>query len=217
MALKVGLIVYAIMAILHLICCFMKFEKGRNYTKVLLMFCLLFICLLNGINTGNLYVLIMLALIFAMISDIFLLMENNQKMFACSICLNLISYLLYIIQMINKLPFKIELYFYIILLAFLLCWCLILVPKLKPYVKELSALLAIYSFTLLFGVVIGLISFLINSSLSSIMLIIGFILFIVSNVMLCVVRFYKPFRRYHFYLMIPYVLAQLLVIYGLLR
>lgn len=217
MALKVGLIAYAIIAIIHLICCFIEFEKGRHYSKVLLMFCLLLVCVLNGINTGNLSVLMMIAIIFTMISDVFLLLENNRKMFACSVILNLISYLLYIIQMINKLPFKIELYFYIILLVFLLCWCLILTPILKSYIKELSALMSIYSFTLLFGVVIGLITFLTNSSLNSVMLIGGFIMFIISDVILFVTFFYKQFKRYHFYLMIPYILGELLVIYGLLR
>lgn len=217
MVLKIGFIVYAIIAIIHLIFCFKEKENARCYSKVFLMSCLLCITVFNGLNKGTISVILILAISSSMIGDIFLLMDNNRKMFACGGFMFFISYVLYIIKMISKLTFKIELYFYIILLAFLLLWCKILSPKLKPYLKELRNAASIYSFTLLFGIIIGLITFLTSSSLTGFILTAGFCLLVVSDLILCVAAFYKSFRRYHFYLMIPYILGQGLIIYGLLR
>ena len=68
----------------------------------------------------------------------------------------------------------------------------------------------------MFGVVIGMISLLTNISVGNLMLVIGFLLFIVSDTILVVAVFYKNIKRYHFYLMIPYIIAQLLLAYGIL-
>lgn len=216
MVFTIGLIIYSIIAVIHLIFCFIESDKGRMYSKIFLLASLLFVCLLSGINTGNLLVLLMLGIIFGMFGDILVSFDDNNDLFIFGVFSFFVSHCLYIAEIIRKLPFKIELYFYIILLFFLLIWCLVLTPRIKPFLNELSVGVSIYSFTLVFGVSIGFITLLTSFSGISIMITLGFILLIISNVILFVATFYKSFRRYHFYLMIPYILGQAFIVYGIL-
>lgn len=216
MILKIGIIIYIVIAGLHLAMSFVEQERWRKITKPMLMITLLVISIIYGNSVNQLSPILYIAIGLGLIGDILLIFDKNHLIFGLGGVTFFFGHVLYIVQMISELSFKIEWYFYIILVVFLVGWCLLLTPKLKGGLKKLALPCAIYSFILMFGVVIGLITFVTNISISSAMLVCGFVLFVISDTILVVAVFYKEFKRYHFYLMIPYIMAQLLLVYGIL-
>lgn len=216
MILKLGIIIYIIIACIHLTMCFIEQEKWRKITKPMLMITLLVTSIIYGYNSNQLTPILYFAIGLGLIGDILLIFDNNHLIFGAGGVTFFFGHVLYIVQMISVLPFTIRWYFYFILALFLIAWCVLTTPKLKSNLKILAIPCSIYSFILMFGVVIGMISLLTNISAGNLMLVIGFLLFIVSDTILVVAVFYKNIKRYHFYLMIPYIIAQLLLAYGIL-
>ena len=216
MILGIGITIYTIVMIVHLIMCYRENEKVRKITKPLLMLTLLVTSIIYGFNTNHFLPLLYVAITLGLIGDLLLIFDNSRVIFGLGGVTFFFGHVLYIVQMINLLSFSIKWYFYLILLVILIGWCIFTTPKLKKNLSFLALPCSIYSFILLFGVVIGIISFFTNISLYNVMLICGFILFIISDTILVISVFYKNIKRYHFYLMIPYIIAQVLLAYGIL-
>ena len=117
--------------------------------------------------------------------------------------------------MILWMPFTFGWYFYLILIVSLGLWCLLTYNKFKPYLKQLTVCCSIYSFILLVGIALSLSVILVAKSKFSIMVSLGFMLFVLSDAILVYSVFIKKIKRSHFYLMIPYILAQACISVGL--
>ncbi len=216
MILKLGIIIYIIIACIHLTMCFFEQEKWRKVTKPMLMLILLGTTILYGVHTNDFNYALYIAICLGLLGDILLIFDHHHLIFGCGGVSFFLGHVLYISQMISDLQVKVQWYFYIVLILILIIWCLFTTPRLKSNLKQLATSCSIYGFILLFGVIISMINFFHNPSCGNLMLIFGFVLFIVSDTILVISVFYKNFKRSHFYLMIPYIIAQLLLAYGIL-
>ena len=216
MILGIGIIVYAIVMIVHLLMCYIENEVIRKITKPLLMLILLVTSIIYGYRTNHYLPLLYVAISLGLAGDVLLIFDNNRVIFGLGGVTFFFGHIFYIAQMINLLSFSIKWYFYLILFVVLIGWCIFITPRLKKNLSFLALPCSIYSFILLFGVVIGITSFFTNFSVYNVMLICGFLLFIISDTILVISVFYKNRARYHFYLMMPYIVAQALLAYGIL-
>lgn len=154
---------------------------------------------------NNWYVL---ALAFSFLGDIFLMDKNN--MFLFGIAAFLVTQLLYIIIIVKQM--KKPSLFHKYLYAFLfLNYIVYLISLLKPNLHEMLYPVLVYGAAIsVFGLVATL-NYVTKRTRPALFLMLGAILFIVSDSMIALNKFHVAQSFYPFTIMITYVLAQYLI------
>ncbi|OPX50431.1 lysoplasmalogenase [Clostridium thermobutyricum] len=206
------IILFLIISILHVISCYKEITKLRNITKPLLMPILIFNFLFNGkdINT-----IIILALFFGFLGDVFLIKSKNSKFFIMGLLSFLIGHIFYIVELFKNINFK---NFYFIYLFSLLIPILIsyfVYNKIKNYLGSFKTPVIMYISIIATMLCLSIFYFLTNTTSLPLIAMLGAILFVLSDSILSISTFKGSFKRDSFFIMITYIMAQFLLSYSL--
>ena len=167
---------------------------------------LLWYYLANSFHRNKLYIL---ALIFSFFGDVFLL--STEKLFFLSGLISfLIAHIFYIFLVKKRLqkPGGIQLLMAVIPNLIIL---VVLLRFLYPSLGEMRIPVTIYGITITTFGAVSLLYFLQEKSKGALLLVIGTYAFIVSDAVLAINLFYKPFALLPVIIMVTYLLAQFLI------
>lgn len=200
-------------SVLHLIACYRRYPKLRGSTK---MFLMPLLCAFYLAYTHDIRLLVIAALLFGWIGDIFLLVKNNRSCMMLGICafaLGHISYIAAILSTYRTHPHVLH-----VLVTGLLCviWMVFVCVKLLPYApKSLKKPGFVYAFLLSVTCLSALYRFLSTSKGNYLIAFIGGLFFILSDTLLTGHQYRKELKHGNFYVMLTYIVAQTLLIIGL--
>ncbi|MGL5646421.1 MAG: lysoplasmalogenase [Clostridium sp.] len=203
---------FFIVSLLHLFFCYVENDRFRCITKVFLM-PLLLIFISSISKTPNPY--IYLALIFGFIGDIFLIFDKNKTLFLFGLIAFLIGHLFYILKfytLINVSPFKLA---YLPILIFIIIFAFLMFNCLKPNLDNLKIPVVIYIFFICLMLGLAILNNFNSRHYLSLIALVGALLFTISDSLLSISLFKKAFKHYNFYIMLTYILGQLLLSFGL--
>ncbi|MFO7672458.1 MAG: lysoplasmalogenase [Lutibacter sp.] len=203
---KIALFAFVLVSVLDLIGLIFNIESLLYVFKPFIMLALLFLYTKSVSDINKWY---STALIFSFFGDVFL-MYSGQLPFKIGLISFLIAHILFIKIVMHRIkkvsflnivtaiiPFGIFLY----LLIFIL----------KDTLGELLVPVLIYGFTIsVFGVV-SLVNYLETKSTKSIWMLIGAIVFMISDALLAINKFYLPKEIFEVLIMGAYIIAQYLI------
>jgi uncharacterized membrane protein YhhN len=183
--------------------------KGKIFTKPLLMPLLIFFYMFNASKTNYLLVV---ALTFGFLGDVFLLREANKTFLLGGIKAFLMGHLFYIIAFIVKSNFLkgVPLWFSILLLPYAGVG-VIIAKRLFSSMKSMKLQAGIYMVVILAMSFTSLLTVFTASTVSFLLSFAGSLFFIVSDTMLAFDIFKVHEQKNHVYIMVTYILAQLLI------
>ncbi len=198
-------LLFAAYSLGHLAACFFEHERLRWLTKVFIVPLLL----LGPVLTQTYNPLLFLGLTLGWIGDILLLFGDKKRLFVIGAFSFVAGHLSYIAATLllffehNSLS-RIPPYMYVILLLVGVILFTIAGCKVAKHIGSIAYLGAGY-FTILFA------ALLFSLLEQRYLLTAAFAVFILSDTILSITRFGKKVRRRHFYVMLPYILAQTLI------
>ncbi len=150
----------------------------------------------------------LLALAFSFFGDVLLMDKSNLFLYGiAAFLMTQIVYIKLIIKQLNKSNIQQKI-IAIIPFAFYL---IILMGMLKDNLNEYLIPVIIYGVTIsVFGIV-SLLNYLVNNTKTALILLIGAVLFIISDSMIALNKFHEPKLIYPVAIMVTYVLAQYLI------
>lgn len=203
---KIALFTFILVSVLDLIGIIFTIESLLYIFKPFIMLALLFLYTSSVSDTNKWY---STALIFSFFGDVFL-MYSGQLPFKIGLISFFVAHILFIrivMHRIKKVSFLSVLTAIIPFAVFLL----LLIYTIKDSLGELLALVMIYGFTIsIFGVV-SLINYLETKSTKSIWMLIGAIVFMISDALLAINKFYLPKEFFDIFIMGTYIIAQYLI------
>ena len=211
--------IYVVFASLYVIFTAHYVIKIRYLTKPFLMVFLILAVLFTTYE----YTILIAGLIFDLIGDIMLLNRKSNKVFVLGGLCFFVGHILYNVQLIVLLATKTNYFDYplgYVLTAVEFVVFLVLTTLLAKYRYRLSGKLMIIVslyFAVLFLLTPLAINLVIQSSLWSLFILFGVILFAISDVIIFVSKFKRPHLKYrNFLVAITYALAQLLIVVGMI-
>ncbi len=150
----------------------------------------------------------MLALVFSFLGDVFLLDKSNLFLFGIGSFL--ITQLLYIFIIVKQM--KRPSYFHKFLYAFLFAnYVVYLLSLLKPNLGDLFYPVLVYGIAISVFGYIATLNYVTKRTRSALVLMLGSILFIISDSLIALYKFHLPQPFYPVLIMITYVVAQYLI------
>lgn len=212
---RTGIIVYLFLLLADLLVIYSGKETLRYFTKPLLMPLLacLFILMTKDI-ASDLSKWIVLALLFSWAGDVLLMFEQvNGNFFIFGLISFLTAHIFYIlffkkIQYRERLKGRWLFYITVPLYYFALMYML------DPHLEEMRWPVRVYGFVISTMLLLALHSLFIQNKKAGRLLVSGALLFIVSDSVLAVNKFYQPFAGAGVLIMITYGLAQLYIVTG---
>lgn len=208
-------VLFCISFIMHIIFLENENNRGCYYTKPLLM-PLLAIYYVSSIVQIN--KLIILALVFAFIGDVFLMWPGRKNNFIFGLGAFLIGHLCYVLLFLQDVSFLKDLvwWFYLIIIIYAMV-AFAIIKKLKNHLGDMKIPTYIYMAVILFMSFVSLSRmWVMGMSLGAFLPFIGSLLFLCSDSMLGFYTFKGKFKNGAIYIMITYVLAQALIVGGYL-
>ena len=209
---------FLVVLLVNLIAVYSNSESLQFITKPLLM-PLLAIYLLLRTNTinSNLKGWIFLALFFSWAGDIFLLLEERgSNFFLFGLSAFLVAQVFYIVFFHN-----IRMREYIrgnaLLLLLVIVYYSVLINVLAPYLGNMKLPVRIYGVVLSFMVMLAMHTMLGKNKKAALWMTMGAILFVVSDSLLGVNKFFSGFNNAGVVIMLTYGLAQLFITEGAVR
>lgn len=203
---KIALFAFILVSVLDLLGIIFKIESLLYVFKPFVMLALLFLYTSSVSDINKWY---STALIFSFFGDVFL-MYSGQLPFKIGLISFLIAHILFIrivTQRIKKVSFLSILTAVIPFAVFLS----LLIYTIKDSLGELLVPVIIYGFTIsMFGVV-SLINYVETKSAKSIWMLIGAIVFMISDTLLAINKFYLPKEIFGVLIMGTYIIAQYLI------
>ncbi len=172
-----------------------------------------FIVTLGKIKT-NLKNWIIAALFFSWMGDVLLVFqEKSQLFFLLGLSSFLVAHIFYIIffhQLRVREAIKPNAFYLLIVVIYygVLIWWL------GPYLGDMKLPVRIYGIVISFMLMLALHMFSLKGKTTGRLLIAGAVLFFISDSILAINKFYKPFEGAGLLIMSSYALAQLLLVYG---
>ena len=202
--------VYALIGLVHEISAIRFWEAIRKITKAALMPILLVYYLLSA---HNMLAVALAAIILSWAGDIFLIRKEEPKFFKLGLIAFLLSHVFYIAALVIltsglKLPSLIASIAVALTAEFFL-------PKIINPPKAMRGAVIVYGIVILAMSVCALQYMLSSPSVSSILLFAGSIVFIFSDTLMTYLSFGKKPKYFNAITMLPYIIAQLLIIFGL--
>ena len=214
LVIKYGFVIFIVVTCAQLIAVQFDFSSLRYITKPLLMPVLALIVYYNSQHAKRF--LIVLALFFSLLGDVFLLLENDSSLFFIfGLVSFLITHILYIIFFLSKKQLKTSLlkthpYIPVIIGAYGAGLIYLLYPSLGP----LRIPVAVYA-TVICGML--LCSFHIYKSVGpgpGKHFIMGALLLVISDSLLAINKFYQPIPFAGLFIMLTYCAAQYFIVRG---
>lgn len=203
-------------SVIHLIFAFKEDEHKRKITKP---FCLLFLALFALVTLPD-HPLIYVGAFLGMIGDLFLINNKDKRLFITGALFFLGGHLLYISEILFVIlkDSPLGTPFYIIAPLALLLFVGVSFPIAKKICNDNAVTIvgSLYLGVLITVTIVSIIASLKGYLLYMILGIIGGIFFLVSDLILTQATYIKDFKRHDFYIMLTYLLGQLLIVLGLL-
>ncbi len=218
------------MSIFHLSMCLAENKKRADFSKILLM-PLLFVGMLGyifttkGIGSINIFVVLLSAgILFGGLGDYFLIQEKNESNFTKGLSSFFVGHIFYLILIFIvvdffTLPLIQTIIAGVIYLAILIItWIQLKKPKGKigfAVVVYVALLLSFNAISLYLFVGQGLEFGFTTIPFTTISLLIGTTLFLISDAVLSFTIFVKQFPKQRFIVMVTYLAAQFFIVYAL--
>ena len=202
--------VYALTGIIHEVSAIRFWEKTRKFTKAALMPVLL---VYYSVTANNLLAAAFIAIILSWLGDIFLIRKDEPKFFRLGLIAFLLSHVFYIVTLVF-----ITHSFHIPALIASICVALaaeIFLPKIINPPKAMRGAVIVYGLVILAMSVYALQYMLSGVSLGSVLLFAGSIVFIFSDTLMTYLAFGKKPKYFNAITMLPYIIAQGLIVFGL--
>ncbi|MFA6755244.1 MAG: lysoplasmalogenase [Bacilli bacterium] len=208
----IGLILFIIFFLIEVFFGFIEDETKRKRFKIIP----LLIASITIIIIAPNYPLIYMGAIFGLIGDALLIKEEKKIFFLLGTLSFFLGHICYLIAIILETNFNFVWWYIFIIIGSCFFVDLGLFPLLRKFSDKTTCICGgIYIFTLLMNLVTG-ITFSVLYSPFYILFSLGYALFMISDSMVMTKNFIKQFKRDDFYIMITYLLAQILLISGLL-
>ncbi len=206
------LCVFILVSAAHLAAAFFEREKPRKITKLFLMPLLLAYVVFAR---GSLFTPVLLAATFALLGDFFLLEPQKPLFFSLGLGSFLLGHLCYIFAFIVftgtfHVPMLIISYIAALFLGFLI------IKMIRP-AKNMIVPVIVYTAVILSMSVFALQLMRFNTTIWSVIIFIGSLLFMCSDTILAFFTFHTMPKRGNFYVMIFYIAAQAFIMIGLSR
>ena len=198
-------------SVLHLIACFRRMPKLRAPTKVLLMPLL---CAFYLVFAREIRLLVVAALLFGWIGDVFLLFKGKKIWMLLGICAFAIGHVFYIGAMLSDHPSP----HILMLIPIVLCtlWMTFVYKKLLPFApKSLRKPGFLYALLLSGTCLSALYLLLVEQKAPYLIAFVGGLFFMLSDTILTSQEYRKELTHGNFYVMLTYILAQTLLVVGL--
>lgn len=211
--------IYLLFASLYVIFSAHYVVKIRYLSKPFLMVFLILAVLFSTYE----YTILIAGLIFDLIGDIMLLNRKSNKIFVLGGLCFFVGHILYNVQFITLLATKTEFFAYplgyVLTVAEFVVFLVLILLLVKYRYRLRGKLLVICSlyFATLFLLIPLAINLVIQLNIWCLFILLGVILFAISDTLIFVSKFKRPHLKYrNFFVAITYALAQLLIIVGML-
>ena len=215
---KFGIILFLIILVADLIAVFLNNESWRYFTKPFVVISLIVYFILQTSSVqSDLKKWILLALVFSLGGDIFLLFESKDPVFfLLGLSSFLIAHIFYIV-FFHFVRIRENIAGNILLLLVVVVYYTALMTILSPYLESLKLPVRIYGVVISFMLLLALHTGSITNKNASLMMIIGAVLFIISDSLLALNKFYASFDYAGIAVMLTYGLAQLFIAEGAIK
>lgn len=214
-----GFILFVVIAFVQLLAILLELENLRFITKPLLMPCLVLAVYGNSVAAGKQRTLILTALFFSFLGDCFLLFDyKNPLFFIFGLVSFLITHILYIIYFIGIKPFRpsvLKTQPWIILLV--LAYGFGLVYFLYPSLGDLKIPVIVYALIICTMLLCSIHIYKRVNATSGRYFIAGALLFVISDSLLAIHKFYAAFPYGSFLIMLTYCAAQYFIAKGFVK
>lgn len=206
---------FCIIFVVHIIFIKVEYKKGCYYTKPLLMPLLGIYYILSAAQINK---FIVIALVFGFMGDVFLMWTQRKNNFILGLTSFLLGHLCYVLLFLHGISFinDVPSWFYLIMIIYVSVGISVM-KKLRVYLGKMKVPTYIYM------VIILLMSFsslariwVVDMGIAFLLPFIGSLLFLCSDAMLGFYTFKSKFKNGEIYIMITYVLAQVLIVGGYL-
>ena len=203
-------------SLIHLFFCFREMEKWRAYSKPLCVLLLALIALVWRQDQWLIYV----GALFGVAGDILLIKKHEKPYFAAGTIAFFMGHVCYIAEMIILLE-NAHLLNWVYGVCFAIVYVILVVVSYRLSYKTtksrlLGAVSAFYVAILVSVFLISLVGMILGFSIWLLMVADGGLAFICSDSILAVTTFVKDVKRRDFYIMIPYLLGEAFIVFGLL-
>ncbi len=175
-----------------------------------------FLFSVNGINT-QLKKWIIAALFFSWGGDVLLIFQGQKNIF---FLLGLTSFLLahiFYIVFLQNIRLAEKIHSNILLLLIVVIYYAVLISWLSPYLGDMKLPVRIYGVVISLMLLLAMHMLFIKNKISGKWMMIGAVLFVISDSVLAVNKFYQPFSGASLIIMLAYGLAQLFIIEGAIK
>lgn len=175
-----------------------------------------FISETNGAEPG-LRILVVLALVFSIAGDTLLMFANHDELFfLLGLSAFLLAHVFYIITF-HKIKVKENIegrWPWAIVVAI---YYFFIISILMPHLAEMKIPVLVYGLVISFMLLVAMLLYDLEDNKTARYILTGAILFVVSDSVLAINKFYKPFETAGWIIMITYISAQYLLVKGLVR
>jgi uncharacterized membrane protein YhhN len=204
------LVFYAFAGVLHELSAIRFWEKIRKITKAALMPVLL---VYYFVTASDLLAVAIIAIVFSWLGDVFLIRKEEPKFFRLGLASFLLSHVFYIVTIILiTRSFNIPVLIVSIAAALVAEFFL---PKIIKAPKAMRGAVLVYGIVIFAMSVCALQYMLSGVSLASVLLFAGSLVFIFSDTLMTYLAFGKKPKYFDAITMLPYIIAQALIIFGL--
>ena len=206
----IALTAYALVGVINLASALRFMEGLRKLTKVALMPVLLLFYL---ISVAEILAVVIIAIVFSWLGDIFLIRKDEPKFFRLGLVAFLLSHVFYIFALISiTIGFHITALIISIVVALIIE---VILPKIIKPPKAMRIPVIIYGAVILAMCVFALQYMLSNTTLGSILIFAGSIVFVFSDSLMSYLAFREKPKYFNAITMLPYIVAQGLIVFGL--
>ena len=202
--------VYALVGVVHEISALRFWDLTRKITKAALMPVLLIYYM---VTSDNLLAVAFIAIIFSWLGDIFLIRKEEPKFFRLGLVAFLLSHVFYIVTLV-LITHSLHIPALIVSIGVALVAELLL-PKIINPPRAMRGAVIVYGVVILAMCVCALQYMLSGLSLGSVLLFAGSIVFVFSDTLMTYLSFGKKPKYFNAITMLPYIIAQGLIIFGL--
>ena len=203
---KITFLIFVLVSILDIIGVIFKIPTLIVVFKPLILLSLVVLYIVSSSERNKIYIL---ALICSFLGDVFLIFEG-EFYFIAGLLSFLIAHLLFIRIVVKRLQKNLYSKIVVSIIPFLTFY-LVLIFTLKNSLGELLIPEIIYGLTIAVFGMVSLIDYLNTKSIKSLYMLIGAVIFMFSDAILAVNRFYKSEHTLEVLVMITYVFAQYLI------
>jgi len=202
--------VYAFIGIAHETSAVRFWDKTRKFTKAVLMPVLLAYYV---IASSNILITAIIAIAFSWLGDIFLIRKEEPKFFRLGMVAFLLSHVFYIVTLVTMTG---RLYIPALAVSVVVALAAeLLLPKIINPPKAMRISIIVYGIVILAMSVCALQYMLNNITPGSVLLFSGSLIFIFSDVLMTYLAFGKKPKYFNAITMLPYIIAQGMIVFAL--